>query len=484
MRCASAAPAERRVVEAQMGASPVAAEPDTVDGAARETGSGAGQRSGPSPPWVRPMAVAVAVLAGAGAAVFFARYLGRVAAISAAPDSPAVAAAIVLGTAAVMAVAVLVFRPERGTLAAMAATSAAWSLALLAALTVAWYFIATSELQDRWHGTLVTTPAEADAYLAAQLPADANPIRIPTGVLVQSMEFLSGDNVQVTGYIWQRYGPDVPEELQRGVVLPEAVKEAYDAKEAYRYEENGVETVGWYFYATVREAFEYAEYPFDEQNLWLRLWPREMSGNVVLVPDFGSYPTLDPSTLPGIESEFVYTGWSPDYSGFTYSVQPAGTSLGIGDASDEQGLPELYFNFILDRDFAGPFVEHLVFAIAVSFLLFGLLTLTTDDENLKARFQLSTAGVLGAASGLLFAVILKHNQLRGVVGNRGVSYIEAIPVLLYGVIIVVVLNAILLAAPVKPKVIAHRNNLLPVLAYWPILLGLHLAVTLTVYFRG
>ena len=427
-----------------MGVSPVAAEPDRAGSDAVE----AARTDAPSSSWVRP-----------------------------------IAAALVCATIAVMALAVLVFRPERGTLKAMGGTSAAWSVALLMALTLAWYFIASSELQDRWHGARVTTPAEVDAYLGTHAPTGIDPIRIPTGVLVQSLEFLNGDNVQVTGYIWQRYGPDAPEDLVQGVVLPEAIREAYDAKEAYRYEEDGVETVGWYFWATLREPFEYAEYPFDEQDLWLRLWPRDFSYDIVLVPDFASYGSLDPLALPGIESEFVYSGWTPVYSGFTYSVQPFDTSLGIGAAGEYQNMPELYFNFILDRDFLGPFIEHIIFAIAVGFLLFGLLVLTTDDENLKTRFGLSTAGVLGAASGLLFAVILKHNQLRTTIGNRGASYIEAIPVLLYGVIIIVVLNAILLAAPVKPKFVAHRNNLLPVLAYWPILLGLLLAVTLVVFFR-
>ena len=465
-----------------MGASPVAAEPNEVGGQPQDAIARPEKQSAPSLAWVRPAAAVVALLACVGAIVFFSRYLDAAGSLLAAPDSPAMAATIALGAVAVMAVAVLVFRPERGTLKAMAATSAAWALALLAALAIAWYFIAASELQNRWHGALVTSPAEVDAYLAANAPAGIEPIRIPTGVLVQSMEFLNGDNVQVTGYIWQRYGSDVPEDLQRGVVLPEAIREAYDQKEAYRYEEDGVETVGWYFYATVREAFEYAQYPFDEQNLWLRLWPRDMSEDIVLVPDFGSYPTLEPTALPGIESEFVYTGWSPVYSGFTYSVQPLGTSLGIGQAGEYQNQPELYFNFILDRDFAGPFFEHLIFAIAVSSLLFGLVTLTTDDENLKSKFGLSTAGVLGAASGLLFAVILKHNQLRNLAGNRGVSYIETIPVLLYIVIVVVVLNAILLFAPAKPKLVGHRNNLLPVLAYWPVLLGVLLGVTLSVFY--
>jgi hypothetical protein len=119
----------------------------------------------------------------------------------------------------------------------------------------------------------------------------------------------------------------------------------------------------------------------------------------------------------------------------------------------------------------------------VAFLLFGLVVLTTDDDSLKSRFQLSTAGVLAAASGLLFAVILKHNQMRSGVGTQGVSYIEIIPIILYGVIVFVVLNAILVASPIKMKFIAHRNNLIPTLAYWPVVLGLLLAVTLIVFFR-
>jgi hypothetical protein len=298
------------------------------------------------------------------------------------------------------------------------------------------------------------------------------------------MEFLSGDNVQVSGFIWQRYSSDIPADFVRGVVLAEGVDDAYNTDEVYRYEENGVETVGWYFAATLRQPFDYTQFPFDEQGLWLRLWSRDFSRDAVLVPDFAAYLEQDPQSLLGIESEFVYGGWSPRYSGFSFSEQPYTTSFGIGDATASYAFPELYFNLILHRRFLGPFFEHIVFAIAVASLLFGLLVITTDDEHLKGRFQLSTAGVLGSASGLLFAVILKHNQLRGVVGTQGISYIEMIPILLYGGIVVVVLNAILVASPLDVHVVKHRNNLLPVLAYWPVLFGLLLAITLGVFFRG
>jgi hypothetical protein len=462
---------------------PVSTESDVARKVGADAVSEAARRSAVTP-LVRPTAMVLLVLTAVGSIWFLSRYLRLYGSIVAAPDTPLIAATIVLGVVAVMALTVLVFRPERGQLRALIATSIACSMALLVALILAWAAVAKSELQNHWQGTPVTSVAETDAYLAQHIPAGLEPIRIPTGVSIQSMEFLTGDNVQVTGYIWQRFGPDVPQDIDRGVVLPEAVTEAYGAKEAYRYTEDGIETIGWYFAATLRQPFEYAEYPFDEQDLWIRIWPRDFSLDIILVPDFLSYNTMRPTAMPGVESEFVYSGWSPVYSGFSFSDEQYDSSYGIGIAGQYPDFPDFYFNLVLDRNFAGPFFDIFVFAIAVSFLLFGLLALTTDDENLKSRFQLSTAGVLTGTSGLLFAVILKHNQIRTGVDAQGLSYIEAIPIILYGIIIFVVLNAILLASPAKVRLIKFRHNLVPVLAYWPVVLGLLLTITLIVFFRA
>jgi hypothetical protein len=397
--------------------------------------------------WVRPVAVAVLSVSLALLAAVLVVYLRDHRSLEVAPGSPQVGLGLLAGTLALLALAVVVVRPEQGTVRSLIWTSASWSVALLLGLILAWAAIATFERQDAWHGTPLQNAADLDSYLAQHVPEGSDPILIPTGILVQSLEFLNGDNVQITGYLWQRLGPDVPDDLIPGVVLPEGTKDSYKQSEAYRTEDNGVETVGWYFETILREPFTYAEYPFDEQDLWVRLWARDFTQDTVLVPDFASYTSMDPKALPGLEKEFVYSGWTPIYAGFSLANQAYSTSFGIRSANQSAGRPEMYFNLILDRNFAGPFFEHMIFAIAVLILLFGLLVLTTDDPDLKARFQLSTAGVLGAASGLLFAVILKHNQLRSVIGSPGVSYIEVIPILLYGVIVVVVVNAILVAVP-------------------------------------
>src|SRR5215213_9088723 len=219
--------------------------------------------------WVRPVAFAVLSISLAVLAAVLVVYVRDHRSLEVAPGSPQVGLGLLAGTLALMAFAVVVVRPERGTMRSLIWTSVSWSLALLLGLILAWAAIPTFERQDAWHGTPVQNAADLDAYLARHVPEGNDPILIPTGILVQSLEFLNGDNIQVTGYVWQRLGPNLPDDLVPGVVLPEGTKDSYKQSEAYRTEENGVETVGWYFETILREPFEYAEYPFDEQDLWL-----------------------------------------------------------------------------------------------------------------------------------------------------------------------------------------------------------------------
>ncbi len=432
--------------------------------------------------WIRPLA---AVLAALGLLVSVGLpflYLRPPMDVEHPNFARSVAGVIIGAVVFLLATSVLVFRPETGNLKALIKTSAAWTVALLLGLAATWWIIAISDPLSGWQGELVLNDAEVQAYLGENTPEETDPFLVPTGVFLQSLEFLSGDNIQISGFFWQRFGPDIPDDFVRGVVFPEAIRDAYRQTEAYRFTEGDVETIGWYFETTIREPFDYTYFPFDRQDAWLRLWSRDFTHDVTLVPDFTSYTTMDPRMLPGLERDFVYSGWTPRFSGFSMAVQEYKTSFGIGTAENVKQLPELYFNLILDRKFVGAFFEHFIFALAVAIVLFGLLVLTTDDENLKTRFQLSTAGVLGACSGLIFAVILKHNQLRSLLGTRGVSYIEIIPILLYLAIAAVIINAILLASPMNLRLIHHRNNLWPVLLYWPVLLGAVLLSTLYLFY--
>ena len=91
------------------------------------------------------------------------------------------------------------------------------------------------------------------------------------------------------------------------------------------------------FRGDARQPFEYAEFPFDEQDLWLGC------GRATL-PGVSSWSPISmrlcngPVDVAGIEREFVYSGWTPHYSGFSFSDQPYNSSFGIGDAG-VSGVP-------------------------------------------------------------------------------------------------------------------------------------------------
>jgi hypothetical protein len=191
-----------------------------------------------------------------------------------------VAAVIISAMVFLLAASVLVFHPESGDLNALVRTSAAWTAALFLGLVASWWIIAISNPLSGWHGELVLDDAAVEAYLAQSVPADTDLILVPTGVFLQSLEFLSGDNLQISGYYWQRFGPDIPDDFVRGLVFPEAFRDAYKQTEAYRYTEGDVETIGWYFETTIREPFDYTYFPFDRQDAWIRLWSRDFTYDV------------------------------------------------------------------------------------------------------------------------------------------------------------------------------------------------------------
>jgi hypothetical protein len=203
----------------------------------------------------------------------------------------------------------------------------------------------------------------------------------------------------------------------------------------------------------------------------------------MLVPDFDSYHNLEPRDLPGTEEQFVYSGWEPEDSGFSYVDHRYNTTFGFDTGFDEGSMPELYFNLALKRDFLGTFISQILLVSTAAMLVFLVLVLTTSDEVLHSRFALSTGGVLGTLSGLLFVVIFQHNQIRSAVGQNEVAYIEVLPFLLYLFVPLVALNAIVLASPWNVKFVEYRHNLIPKLLYWPLLLGLLLVFTTVVFLR-
>jgi hypothetical protein len=425
----------------------------------------------------------MSVIFGALTVVFAGRYFQQHGGWDLRSGSNDLMTVMLLTLGLVLSLSFTILRPGARNLEGARLTSVVWTITLLAALLFSWRVIETA---NRWStpvGTLITAQQELDAFAAAHENAfAAYDYRVPTGVYLQSFEFLNANNVEMSGFIWQTYGPEIPDQVQRGIVLPEALEDAYEAHEAWRVERNGVEQIGWYFDGTFRQSFDYRLFPFDRQAIWVRLWPPEAVEGVLLVPDFGAYRDLTPETLPGIDTQFVYGGWDPVASGFSMALLDYNVDFGLGYGFSGAPDPELFFNLTVERDSLSPMLEHLVLETAIAILLFFLLLLMTHETEVQQRVGLTTFDLIVAAGGLLFAVILDHNALRGVVESQELAYLEWFPLTLDVFIVLVVLSAVLRVRGWRSPVLGYSGDLMPVLAYWPALFATLLAVTLLVFF--
>lgn len=382
-------------------------------------------------------------------------------------------------------IAALRLRAEMGGTIRLRRLSVTYSIFCLIAITVVWILIMEAEPAQIGFGTPIPDEAAANAYVAETLGesagGEAERLVIPTGVFVQSVEFNDANNVIVTGYIWQRYADSVPPEIVRGFVLPEAIEEAYQATEAYRTRGATDEVIGWYFKATLRQHFDYRHYPFDRQDVWLRIWPREQTRPVVLVPDFVSYDDWDPEAAPGVEEQFVLDGWQLDYATFGYGLGRYSTTFGLNGRNGRAlgaATPELYFSLGLRRHVLDVLTSRLVRILAVTFLLFALV-LTSHIQPSRVLL----VDVLPLAGALCFILILDHNQLRDSLRPQAIVYLEYAYFILYAGLVLAVLNALLLTSDrFHIRFIEYDTNSLPNLIFWPLVLTAFLLVTLLSFY--
>ena len=192
--------------------------------------------------------------------------------------------------------------------------------------------------------TQLVDSAAVDSYLMQNWEsidhagaADDGPlIKIPTGIFIQSLKFFNSTEVNLSGYIWQRYSDGVHDALKpapgvAGFILPEQVQSGDDVepREVYRIRQGDEEVIGWYFEATLRQPFDYFFYPFDHKTVWVRMWPQQFARNVVLVPDFSAYRATGLSDVFGIENEIVLGAWERENTFFDFKPTCYDTNFGI-----------------------------------------------------------------------------------------------------------------------------------------------------------
>lgn len=297
----------------------------------------------------------------------------------------------------------------------------------------------------------------------------SKPVRIPTGVFLQSIDFQTAVNLRVTGYVWQKFNVAEHGEIEEGIVFPDA--QEIEVEKAYERITGNTRTVGWNFRLILREGFDYRTYPFDIESVWLRMWPKDFDKNVVLVPDYESYLVDDPESLPGIDAQLVLPGWKLVQSCFTYLSASYNTNFGIAGYAGVEGFPELRFNVIIRREFLDPFISIILPLLVVAILVFILLITCSREEGVKDLFGFSAGGILSGIAALFFVVIFAQIDLRKNLEVERIMYMDFYYFVIYLIFLLVSINSVLFCWPRQIALVHYEDNLIPKILYWPFILG-------------
>lgn len=362
------------------------------------------------------------------------------------------------------------------------ALSGLLALAGLAVITYIWYTVYNAPPQPYPGELIISSSQDLERfYQSGVTPADPGDpaIFIPTGVVIQSLEFKGPYTVQASGYVWQRYADSVPTDIDRGVVFPDS--ETTTMNKVYETHQDHETLIGWNFKTTLREQFDYSRYPLDRQLIWMRLWHIDFEHNVYLAPDVDGYESLKPSDFPGIDPNLVLENWEFLRSYFSLRMTDYTTNFGIRDYDSTVPQPELYFNLSIKRLLWSPLIARLLAPLVILIQLFVIVMVIGTDSKRLEQFGVRPGAVIFTCAAFFFAVLVAENSLRDEIKSYGLVYLESVHLVTYVVILLVAANSVLLVARPNSRLFQEDNALVEFL-YWPVIIFALLIVTLWVFY--
>jgi len=326
----------------------------------------------------------------------------------------------------------------------------------------------------------ITNQIEIEKYIKTRKEnsnSKATSYIVPVGFFIQSIKFINSSDVNLSGYVWQKYPLDLPDSLQQGFVFPEGVESSSAVlQEAYTEQREDYLLKGWYFETTVRQSFDYRKFPLDRKTVWLRLWPKDWSEAITFVPDLASYESVSPGATFGMDQNTVMGQWKVFETYFDYKDIRYDTNFG-STYTPKNINTELYYNIVVGRKFVNSFVIYLVPLFIIFTMLFSVLAMITKNDARKDILGSSTSGAISATVALFFVVTLAHASLRQQFAGSGLVYMESFYFIAYVMILLVSLNTYHFTSTHKNYHLYRNDNLLAKLLYWPIILVLVLIAT-------
>ncbi|ETW95537.1 MAG: hypothetical protein ETSY2_47965, partial [Candidatus Entotheonella gemina] len=315
----------------------------------------------------------------------------------------------------VLAVALL-FRWNRSLEFGLWGTSITVSFLFALSIIFLWHISIRYPQRDPSQNVLVSQ-AHVEASLA-RVGADfkrknlSPPVRIPTGVVLETIDFSTTSKSMTSGYIWQKYPLHLPDDIERGILLTDVVDE-HEIEELYRVREKEHELIVWFFRTPLRQRPTVETFPLDEGTIRLQIWPRTLSSQIVLVPDLDGYEFMFPSQQPGLVDTLVLRSWRVQRTFFSYRYDHYHANFGSRNLIREREIPDLYFNVIVQRSVLSPIIAYAVPMVVVAALLFATLIIRAENSF----------NILGHTASLFFVLAISQVALRGYLAVPQVVYL-------------------------------------------------------------
>jgi hypothetical protein len=365
------------------------------------------------------------------------------------------------------------------------AHSIAISLLFAAGIGFTWNVALEYDSDEDVAGKMVTDIAGLKSFQKTSLDLSRErltepPVFLPTGMLIDSLRFESGTDIEIRGYVWQKYDPELHAGLERGFSMGGVA--ALRTGEPEVEQVGGTEVVRWPFEVSQRVRFENSKYPLMRERFALHVAPRERARNVVLVPDLAAYPILSPATRPGLDDSVYLPGWQITRSFFELRERTPATNFGLGRSASTETFPSLFFNIEVRKQFVDTFVSNLVPLIIVGVVVFLVLLIIEREEDRIMLMRTGTGFNLSICGTLLFVAVFSHIGARQKIAAPEIIYLEYFYVVMYFAILWVAVNSILYVRWPESRFIQYEKNLLPKVLFWPVTLGALWVLTLRTFY--
>lgn len=320
------------------------------------------------------------------------------------------------------------------------------------------------------------------------------PLFIPTGIYIQSIAFdNSVGGLAINGYLWQRYTLGIHDGIERGFMIPGSY--SFELEEPLTTRSGNVELVRWGFKSILNQEFDYSRYPFGKENIQIQLRHKQFTGNVILIPDLGSYKLISPTARPGLQQDLSLHGWNINRSFFNYRFEKYSTSFGRTDYAGLTDFPELFFTIEISKQIMGAIISHALPLIVVTTLLFALLLMLSV---IKVR-KVEVIEAIVACSGFFLVIVFSHIGMRESFAIKDIIYLEYFYYITYVLILFTVANYVIVdTAQMKQgrhasdsittnnssliRLIRYRDNFIAKILFWPLSQLALLVLTLLAFY--